>query len=61
MQLGAEGDALKIITNLKWLRQRVETDIFQVQDMLSATFIKFLESEILCWRNQILYRAYELL
>jgi len=29
--------------------------------MLSANFIKFLESEILCWRNQILYRTYELL
>jgi len=29
--------------------------------MLSATFIKFLETEILCWRNQVLYRAYELL
>lgn len=36
-------------------------DIFQVQEMLGASFIKFLEGEILNWRNQVLYKSYELL
>ena len=33
-------------------------DIFQIQEMLGTNFIKFLEAEIICWRNQILYKAF---
>ena len=49
------------MTNLRELLQRVEADIFQVQEILSASFIKFLEAEIICWRNQVLYKAHELI
>jgi hypothetical protein len=46
-----------VIENLDALLEKIDNDIVKVQVIIASPFIKFLEHEVVSWRNSVLYKA----
>lgn len=57
LNVGTVDNDVPVIENLDALLEKIDNDIVKVQVIIASPFIKFLEHEVVSWRNSVLYKA----
>jgi hypothetical protein len=52
-------EQIPTVEELELLLERIDNDMVRVQAIIGSPFVKFLENEVVMWRNTFLYKAHE--